>query len=233
LKNLKEIFGTGNILLPIFLSTLMVLLSCVNQPNKIIIHPEPSGSSPPVPPGEGYQIINFRDMENGSAFPLWVNRYLDQGTAGVEALEKYQGKYVFIRTNRGINFNALNQWAVMFSAVQDFPQLAAERVEKRLLANASLYPDDEYGEFFETLVKKAFDAEYPGAVREDDYWILQKSDGTDTGESYFFLILISIDKTLLQPAIASLMDSITVSRPPTHNQAAAINRVRENFFEGF
>ncbi|MDR0877807.1 MAG: hypothetical protein LBN21_07115 [Treponema sp.] len=237
MKPNKNLFGAVFLLPPvIFISVAALLSSCVNAPARMIIRPEQPllpQTEPPEGPGAGYQIINFRGSETGAAIPLWVSRYFDQGRAGVETLENYQDKYVFIGTNRGINFKALLQWAVMFSAAQDFPALAAERVERRLLNAASLYPDDEYGEFFEALVKSAFDAEYRGAVREEDFWVRRQAVDSDDEPSYCFLVLISIDKNLLKTIVSGLMGDIVLTVPPTRDQAASINRIRENFFEGF
>jgi hypothetical protein len=222
---------------PAFLS-IIIFSSCISDSKKIIIRPEqtiPQISDPlkePIPEG-GYQIIDYKNKGKETEIPAWVTRYFEQGITGIEALDSNHDNYVFIGSNRGYNFKALTQWAAMFSAIQDFPQLAAQRVERRLLSSASLYPDDEYGDFFEIFVKKAFDAEYPGSVRVNDFWVLQQALDSNDAPSYCFLVLMSIDKTKMKQIIAGLIAETVPELKPTRNQAAAINRVRENFFEGF
>jgi Asp-tRNA(Asn)/Glu-tRNA(Gln) amidotransferase B subunit len=165
----------------------------------------------------------------------------------VESSTAYRDRYIFIGKTRGGNFNALQQWAEGFSVLQDFPRLAAARIESRLIAAASLYPDDEYGEYFEALVKRASDSEYPGAVKEAAYWIKtkviqqQNNDDADPDEineplvleRYEFFILISIDKATLQNNIRELMINIKTGVAPTRAQEAAISRVQQSFFGGF
>jgi hypothetical protein len=222
---------------PVFLTCLLVFSACI-APDKIIVPPQTSGEQETNT--ESYQIDESQSGPAGTAMPPWVSRYLSGGISELETMEAYSGKYVFMGQNRGNNFNALNQWIDMFNPAQDFPRLAAARIEKRLIAGASLYPDDEYGQYFEALVKNASDAEYPGAVKEDSYWI-KPSINTQAEnqmpyaeqEIYDFFILISIDKIALQNRIRELMAAIVTKVPPTRDQNAAINRIQQLFFEGF
>ncbi|GHV96037.1 hypothetical protein AGMMS50293_23570 [Spirochaetia bacterium] len=180
--------------------------------------------------------------------PEWVNQFLRGGIPGLEAIGAYQNRYVFVGKNKGNNFSALQQWAENFSPVQDFPRLAAARIEHRLISAASLYPDDEYGDYFEFLIKSASDAEYAGALKEESFWIKQRvehktetADSEETDQSgpplveevYEFFVLISIDKTILQTRIREFMAGIKPAVPPSRAQKAAINRVQQIFFEGF
>jgi hypothetical protein len=156
-------------------------------------------------------------------------------------MDKYQDKYIFMGENSGSNFSALRQWAHYFSVEQDLPRLAATRIENRMIASASLYPDDEFGDFFEALVKSAADENYPGARKEESFWIKRlmgeaepdQAENTPGGERYDFFVLISADKQDIQNRIRGIMEAAKTSRPPTRDQAAAINRLKQNFFWGF
>jgi hypothetical protein len=44
---------------------------------------------------------------------------------------------------------------------------------------------------------------------------------------------MSIDKEKLQKKILELMAAIKTNTPPTKGQTQAINKIRNNFFEGF
>jgi hypothetical protein len=233
----------------ILLIILAVLFTaCIGQKNGMILRPEPGpGGSSQTGPQEIWQIIETQNGLPGNGIPEWVSLYLNEGIPGLEALDRYNSFYVFIGENRAINLTALKQWAKGFSAAQDFPRLLAQRVENRLTASASLYPDDEYGEYFEKLMKQVADAEYP-AVKEEQFWIkrmripdavedddpdaLPEQDPSPT-ERYEFFILLDIDKDSLQNQIRRIMAGIKTDRPPTREQAAAISRVQNAFFTGF
>ncbi|MDR2258370.1 MAG: hypothetical protein LBE14_04380 [Treponema sp.] len=213
---------------------ILAFSACAGEPPKIIIRPEDQekyvqGETEPS------EIINHQDKAAGKDIPEWVRLFLDQGTGAVEALEAFNNRYVFIGTNRGNNFRALTHWAEGFTAAQDFPRLAAVRIEQRLTGAASLYPDDEYGEFFEALVKTASNAVYTGAVKEASFWVLRRlyEDSLPGREQYDFFVLVTIEKNLLRAQTDVLLNNITTTVPPTRDQAAAINRVKETFFEGF
>jgi hypothetical protein len=215
----------------------LIFSACAGEPSKIIIEPDQPG-------GPGFQredegsILDHQNAARGEAVPEWVSRFLDRGNRGVEELEAYQDSYVFTGLSRGRNFKALGHWAEGFSAAQDFPRLAAARIEARLINAASLYPDDEYGEFFEALVKKAADAEYAGVVKESSFWILRRYQQDDGGDSpirerYEFFALMSVSKREFQAQARALMADIRTDKPPTRDQAAAISRIKETFFDDF
>jgi hypothetical protein len=217
----------------ILLAGMTVFFACTGEPPKIIIRPEPPG--PVSQPREGQVILDYQDSAGGGTVPAWVIRFLARSNQGVEELEYYEDSYVFVAANEGTNFKALGHWAQGFTVAQDFPRLAAVRIEERLLRTAVLYPDDEYGEFFETLVKKASDMVYTGAMKADTFWIKQTaSEGNSPGrERYVFFVLVTIDKTGFQTQIQALLAAIPSVTPPTREQAASINRLKETFFEDF
>jgi len=154
---------------------------------------------------------------------------------------------VFVGENRGNNINVLQQWADGFSTAQDMPRLIVQRVEKRLVASASLYPDDEYGEYFAYLIKKVSDGEYQGADKEQIFWIKQKKipgsgnndenaeapPANDDPERYEIYVLITMDKESLQKTIRKIMADIKTNTSPTRQQRAAISNINQTFFEGF
>jgi hypothetical protein len=184
-----------------------------------------------------YQITDYKTKALNEAIPEWVDRYLEEGAAGVEALEIFQDRYVFIARNGGTNVRVLEQWNAGFAVELDFARLAAVRIEKRFTQEASGFPDTAYGSYFEALVRAASDADWTGAVREDDFWLKQLySEAGENGdglESYNFMILVTIDKTQLASQIQNLLSRVSPRSPPSGDQIAAINRVRERFFDNF
>jgi hypothetical protein len=200
---------------------------------------------------ESWQIIESQNGPGETGIPAWARLYLYKGFRELESLEAYSGRYVFVGENQGSSLGALQQWADGITAAHDIPRLIAQRVEQRLVASAVLYPDDEYGEYFENTIKKISDGEYPGAVKEQTFWVrrqrfpgagedIESDDGYNDlsqididFEHYHFLILMSIDREILQKKIQELMSAIKTNTAPTKAQIQAINKIRNNFFEGF
>ena len=227
-------FVTSLVLSP-FLAGLLLLGACAGQNHKIIIPPD-SPVQTETETGE-LEIIETQNGTDKESLPEWLQRFYRGGNQAVEAMSIYQDKYIFIGKTRGTSLNALRQWVDNYAADRDFPRLAAARIENRMLAAASLYPDDEYGDYFSILIKTASDAEYPPSITEETFWIKQRVEGeteeTPARDFYEFFVLISIDKTLLQNRIRELMANITPPVLPTRAQNAAINRIQQIFFEGF
>jgi hypothetical protein len=227
---------------------LAILLSaCVFKKNIVFI-PDPADANSQEQIGFDYhQIIESENGPGESGLPTWVRSYIDLGVRGIESLDAYRGKYAFVGKNRGENFNVLRQWAEGFTATQDLPRLITQRTERRLVAAAVLYPDDEYGEYFESFIKKMSDEEYPDALKEQTFWLKQKvkavsEEAVDDDdlpkenvyyERYEFFVLMSIDRETLKKQIEETMADVRTKSTPTRNQSQAIAKIRQTFFEGF
>jgi len=221
----------------VYIITAMFLFSCRGQ-NEYAAFPVPNSGTlqitEPAPIGTG----NIVGAQSGSVrnLPLWLRAFLDDGIAGVEKLEAYNNKYVFISVNEGENFNALTKWTEYFRTTQDFAVLASKRIERRFYLTAFFYPDDEYGEFFEIMMKNASSAEYPGVVKEDTHWVRILREGESEAESslaYMFFIFTTVDKINMQGFVRSMMAHTAAAVSINASQTIAVNRLRQNFFEGF
>ena len=227
----------------------LMFASCVGQKSKVIFRPDPEQDRQheQVDPIESWQIIESENGPGENGIPEWVRCYFNGGANGIESLDQYHSKYVFIGENWGESLYALQQWVKGFTVLHDLPRLVAARVERRLVSSASLYPDDEYGQYFENLIKKVSDGEYPGAVKEQTFWVKREripageediDDGEpdqldDVTELYEYLVLISVDNETLQEQLRQIMTGNDTAVPPTREQAAAINNIQQTFFEGF
>jgi len=231
---------------------LLLFTACVGQDKKVVFRPEteniPQEQAKPV---DTWIIINSQNGQaseiDQSGIPEWVRLYIDNEINKIEELDRFSGKYIFIGENGGSNFNALQQWASGYTVEQDLPRLITKRAERRLVSSASLYPDDEYGEYYEFLIRDISNGDYSSAVKEQTFWLKRRivnsaeTDATanvqskpDTAqERYEFLVLISVDKETLQKQIQGIMTRIKTKITPTREQTAAIARIRNTFFEGF
>jgi len=179
---------------------------------------------------------SITETKDGRNLPVWLRAFINGGIEEVEKINSFNGKYVFIGYNEGANFNALNMWAGNFKAARDITNLAAERIERRMISSSVLYPDNEYGFFFETMIKNAYKTAYPRAVKEDVFWIkIIDEDNTEAirREIYNFFILITIDKAIMQDIIVNMMEETNSAVTPTAAQNNSINRLRQTFFERF
>jgi len=238
----------------IFLLCIFIFFSCAAQDN-IISFPPPNKSL--YENDKSIEIGNItesRDMDKGPKLPDWLSAFLGGGIEEAEKLEAYANRYLFIAVNEGVNFAALSRWADSFSVEHDFSMLAATRIEKRMNVSNSVYPDEEFGLFNEMFVKNAYSGEYPGAVKEDTYWIKTKvpgdnnegelsnivglsdnavSDNAALPEVFVFYVLISVNADEMRDLVYNFFTQALSSSAPTRAQTAAINRLGQNFFEGF
>jgi len=233
----------------ILLLPIILLAACATKKDAVMFRPDPvqdklqEQTSLP----DSWEIIISKNGSPENGIPAWLRGYLDRGIQGIESLDTYSGKYVFVGENRGNNINVLQQWADGFTTAQDLPRLIVQRVEKRLVASAALYPDDEYGEYFAYLIKKLSDEEYPEADKEQTFWIKQKKisgsgendenaeapPANDELERYEFFVLITINKESLQRVIQKTMADIKTNTAPTKQQRTAISAINQTIFEGF
>jgi hypothetical protein len=182
-------------------------------------------------------VLDHKTKAVGQDVPEWVTRYINDGLIGVETMPQYKDKFVFIGEDSGTNLNALRQWSINFTVAQDLSRIISTRVQSRFAGAGAGSPDDEYGRYFETVVKNSSDATYSGARKETDFWLLKryfKADGkTVDREVYDFYVLISIDKDILERQITDILNGTNTDTPPTKEQAVAIDRVKQAFYEGF
>jgi hypothetical protein len=192
------------------------------------------------------RIQDYQGKAAGGGIPEWVSRYFAGGGKEAEEMAEYQGKYLFVGENRGVSPGALGQWQEAFSPSQDFAQLAAARIEARLVGGAAgNYPDNVYGPFFETMVKSAYDAKFRGGRKEKGFWVHlvppplppAGPEGEDAEEReerplYVFLVLLSIDRADFEAQVNEIFGAVKARLRLTRNETAAVNRVYENFFDG-
>ena len=182
------------------------------------------------------EIENIIETKGGPGkenIPEWLINFINSGTEEVERMEFFTGQYCFIERTEGSNFDALNKWADHFSVFHDFPKLAGTRIERRMVSSASLYPDDEYGAFFEMMIKTAFAAEYSDDFFKDSFWIKKGTNLNEIGYIYEFFIIISIDKEIMQTVINNIIDEVLTAVNPTRVQSSLIRRLQQTFFEEF
>ena len=227
----------------------VLFTACVGQPpQRIIVPSDPVGTRFQgwLDSLEAWQIVESQNGPGMTGLPRWVYYFYTRNIEMIESMERFNERYVFIAVNQGDNFHALRQWAENFCPEQDIVRLIVHRVEQRFVAGASLYPDDQYGEYFMRVIRGISNGEYTGAVKEELFWVRREMVRAEDNEPDYmeiqapiaterfeYLVLISIDMETLQGQISQIMDNVRTTTPPTREQAAAISNIRQTFFEGF
>jgi hypothetical protein len=184
-----------------------------------------------------YVVVDHKAKAVGQDVPAWVTLYISDGLHGVESMDQFKDKYVFVGEDTGTNLNALRQWSTGFTVAQEMARMVSSRVQAKFAGAAAGSPDAEYGRYFEDVVKNAAEASYSGARKENDYWILKRYFKADRKtvdrEAYDFYVLVTIDKDILERQINEVLDGAKANQPLTPEQETAVDRVKEAFYEGF
>ena len=190
---------------------------------------------PEEPRDLNWKILDHKNPDED--VPVWVYFFLRGNVSSIERTGAYPDQYAFVSANYGTNVSALRQWEAAFSPELDFARLAAARIEKRFSAIAEKYPDDEYGSFYEAMIRTAHDAQWEGAEIREKYWVSRSFPDPEDPDletaRYDFLILVTIGKTNLDRQIRTLLAGIKTETPLTRDQANAAAKAQEHFFDDF
>ncbi|MFP3043341.1 hypothetical protein LQZ19_16125 [Treponema primitia] len=216
----------------ILIAGISLLTGCFSAPVKAVI-------LGPVPEyREKNSIIEVIDHENPNEdMPEWVALYLSSDLIGIETLPEYKDRYVFIGKQRGNNLDSLKLWATSFSIDRDFSRLVSARIQARFTRIANGNPGEEFGRYFETVIKNSSNTTFGGASQKGSFWIKKRifeDDGlSPIGESFEYYILVSIEKETLKKQISLLLTTARSDLPPTREQSTAAMRLRLIFYEEF
>ncbi len=207
----------------------LVAMGCASAPEAA-----PEAKAKPAPK---FEVIEHKASGIGGDIPEWVSVYVSDGNSGVEMLDRYKDKYVFVGEDSGTNLNALRLWAQGFNVTQEIARLASNRVQSKFAGAAAGSPDDEFGRYFENVVKNVADATISGARKDSDFWVYKryfKDDGkTMDRDVYDYYVLVTIEKDVLKTQLDKIISGVVPDKPLTKEQQTAVDRVKESFYEGF
>jgi hypothetical protein len=237
--SLKGLLRTSFLVILLVIA-LFLTASCISQPVRMIILP--SSQADEIQNGREpfseWDIVENQRGLSDEGIPLWVRFHFDNNLRLLE-----DDRYLFVGTNSGVNFRALSQWADAFAARQDLPTLVTRRTQQRLLREASLYPDDEYGDFFEAFIRRLQNSVFEQGVKEETFWLKRNvralddfasdSEHENVASRFEFAVLLTVDKDYFQQIVLAIMDETQAVTNATREQAAALARLRHSFFDGF
>ena len=163
--------------------------------------------------------------------PVWVETYVSTGVTGLEKLSDYQGSYCFVGEETGTNLDAVQTWAATFDVSREIAAAVASRVDSLFTGAASGSPDGDYGTYFENIVKASSNANYSGARKINDWWILIRRYDPDAKkrytDEYRVFVLYTIEKDILDDQILNMIDKVASETVgTTYAQQTAINNVK-------
>ncbi|HCM26668.1 MAG: hypothetical protein A2Z99_16245 [Treponema sp. GWB1_62_6] len=218
-----------NIVAFVFAATALAVIGCASAPEK---KPDAKGKTVPK-----YEVLDHKTMALGQDIPEWVTVYVTDGNSGVESLDRYKEKFVFVGEQSGTNKNALQLWVTGFNVAQDMSRLMSTRVQAKFAGAAAGSPEAEFGSYFENVVKNVSDATFSGARIDSNFWILKRyfkdDNKTVDREVYDYYVLVTIDRALLQKQLDNIINGVKLDKPVTKEQQTAVDRVKESFYEGF
>lgn len=164
--------------------------------------------------------------------PVWVDTYVSTGITGLEKLSDYQGSYCFVGEETGTNLDAVQTWAATFDVSREIAATVSSRVDSLFTGAASGSPDGDYGTYFENIVKAAANANYSGARKINDWWILLRRYDPDLRkkhtDEYRVFVLYTIEKDILDQQILDMIDRVAEETEGTTDaQKTAISNVKK------
>jgi hypothetical protein len=211
-------------------------------------------TKPPEEVRLNIEILDYQNSADGEALAEWASLYMKGGIPALEKTDEFAPYYVFAAEQSSPDLGTLLLWRDNFNVGQDFPQLVFLRAYRRLTDGLSINPDETYGAFFETLMKRIISLRWPQARQYADTWLLARYFLTepatpeqpepppffdeppeipDNSRIYIYLILIVIEKAEVEKVLEALIDETAAGLTPRRDQAQAVNAVKSNLFTGF
>ncbi len=177
------------------------------------------------------KVLEHKNSALGGDPPDWAFLEMDE----LEALEKYQDFYVFKFDQVGGDLEGVKAWTRSFSAATEVARMVSTRVMNKF-AGAQVGDRDMVETYMEEVAKVLAVAQYSGARRAGDFWVLQQTF-TDKGKpdkrQYRYWLLYTVPRQQIDDAIDRALDEENQKeKPKTEEEKVARDRVQELFSEG-
>lgn len=211
------------------LLALVTFVGCVSEPAPA---PAPAPTPVAVPP---FQVLQHKGTTLGVAMPPpWIEKSL-YGMAEVEKL--YPDKYALVVDETGTNLDGLISWANNYSANNEIIKRINLRVQSKF-AGALAGDKDKVGIYQEAVSKSVAEGTVNGFKKEADWWVQLRWFKPDKPsqmdrEEFRYLVLYVIPKDMMDQKIQEALDGVVKQKPPSPEQATAMDKVKQAFYEGF
>lgn len=177
------------------------------------------------------KVLEHKNSALGGDPPDWAFLEMDE----LEAQARYADFYVFKFDQTGENLEGVKAWTRSFAAATEVARMVSTRVMNKF-AGAQVGDRDMVETYMEEVAKVLAVAQYSGARRAGDFWVLQQTF-TDEGDPdkriYRYWLLYTVPKEQIDDAIErALNEEDQKNKPKTEEEKVARDRVKELFDEG-
>lgn len=211
----------------------IALVACASGPAKN----EKAGSLAESKSVNRPEIIDYKGSEFNANPPEWIQVYIESDISGVEKLARYKDKYCIVVEIDGGNKESVMLALGNLKAPVEIAGRISTRVQQRF-AGAQVGDLELLETYMENVVKVAREATFSGFGKEGETWTYlqyfkpgKKKEPDKT--LYRGYQLWSIDKAELQRQIDAMLNGEAKKIPKSEEKQAAIDRVKEAFYEGF
>jgi hypothetical protein len=150
------------------------------------------------------KVLEHKNTALGGDPPDWAFMEMDE----LEATDKYADFYVFKFDQTGENLEGVKAWTRSFAAATEVARMVSTRVMNKF-AGAQVGDRDMVETYMEEVAKVLAVAQYSGARRAGDFWVLQQTF-TDKGEpdkrQYRYWLLYTVPREQIEDAIQRALD---------------------------
>ncbi|THB65596.1 MAG: hypothetical protein D6B26_03645 [Spirochaetaceae bacterium] len=178
-----------------------------------------------------FEILEHKGTVFGTDTPDWVIKSLD-GSAALEALPEYEGKYVIVAEQTGSDLTAVQRWVTNFVAASEFSRRVSLRVEQYF--SGALAGDlDDAASYLEEVVNTLSAARFSGVSQEADWWVRVRwfdEKGKVEREEYRVLVLMTIAKDTLDEQVAQAIEDADTDAELNDNEQKVRDLVQQGRF---
>jgi hypothetical protein len=193
---------------------------------------EPKPEPVELPSKVKTEVLDHKGASLGkTTLPEWIDVYIDFGARGVEELAKFQDEYCFIAEYHAENLDAGLAWIKGFEVPQLIARQIQSRVESLFVGAAVGAPEDDYGTYFENVVKTTTDVSFSGAKLIQDYWVLVRTYDPDIkntySDTYQIYVLYTMPKAMLDKQLNNEIDKAMDDGEMSESQKEAFKNVKK------
>jgi hypothetical protein len=193
--------------------------------------PAPAGDLKVEPQVYPPKIIEHKTSSFGGNPPEWVFTVQED----LEQSDKFKDQYVFVFDEKGGDLDGLKAWTRSFVAASEVARMVSTRVNNKF-AGAQVGDKNMVETYMEEVVQVLAQAQYSGARKVDDFWVLQQTytdQGKPDKKEYRYLLLYAVPRQQIDDAIQRALDETAQkSKPKTEEENKARERVQELFSTG-
>jgi hypothetical protein len=170
------------------------------------------------------ETLEEKGTPMGISTPKWVKSFVEGRISAVQGLPEYKDKYCIVGQESGVNKQFVLAWADSFSAQQQIGAMIRTTIGSAYTAKAKGSAQSSgggssasaqgsgsgsYEQSIDNSINSTVAAQYSGAQREGDWWVLQRRYDPDRkgvySDEYTAYVLYTFPKASLNQQIANAL----------------------------